>query len=415
MPGVRILSIDGGGTRALLTIEMLKALEQRTGRPLRDCFDLIAGTSTGGILAAGIQSGIPLDELERLYLDLSREVFVDEGRLTQTRRLLQTGAAYKASRLEQTLRRALPPLGSEDESMAERRERQERPSEPHAPRQRAPALLIVACLSSHAPPIPFVFRNYDHPDEREQQRKQRQDGEGGGGASRCAGSSGVPIWQALRASTAAPAYFPELVLREIAADGTAPAAAAPRPSPPPSPPSPPSRPSRPSPPSPPAVFHDGALLANNPTALALREARALFPGARIGVVASFGTGAFAPSTAERPGTWSALARTLVRATTRTEEVHALLSELLPAAGVRYFRFNPQVAEIRLDETSPPRLHEMQDVGRRHVGAGGPAAEQCSALAALLADGVPADGEADGRWPWPRALLSWIRGAVGSRL
>ena len=53
--GVRILALDGGGTRALVTIEMLKELEAQTGRRVHELFDVVAGTSTGGILAAAIQ------------------------------------------------------------------------------------------------------------------------------------------------------------------------------------------------------------------------------------------------------------------------------------------------------------------------------------------------------------------------
>ena len=53
---IRVLSLDGGGTKALLTIEMLKVLERATGRKVYELFDVIAGTSTGGILALAIQA-----------------------------------------------------------------------------------------------------------------------------------------------------------------------------------------------------------------------------------------------------------------------------------------------------------------------------------------------------------------------
>jgi patatin-like phospholipase/acyl hydrolase len=51
---VKVLSIDGGGIRGLIPATILRELEERTGRPIAELFDLIAGTSTGGILALGL-------------------------------------------------------------------------------------------------------------------------------------------------------------------------------------------------------------------------------------------------------------------------------------------------------------------------------------------------------------------------
>jgi patatin-like phospholipase/acyl hydrolase len=51
---VRILAIDGGGIRGLIPAVVLAELERRTGRRTAELFDLIAGTSTGGILACGL-------------------------------------------------------------------------------------------------------------------------------------------------------------------------------------------------------------------------------------------------------------------------------------------------------------------------------------------------------------------------
>src|SRR4051812_19958561 len=51
---VRILTIDGGGIRGIIPALVLAELEERTGRRAADLFDLIAGTSTGGILAAAL-------------------------------------------------------------------------------------------------------------------------------------------------------------------------------------------------------------------------------------------------------------------------------------------------------------------------------------------------------------------------
>lgn len=54
MNSYKILSIDGGGIRGVIPAMLLVAIEERTEKPVSSLFDLIAGTSTGGILAAGL-------------------------------------------------------------------------------------------------------------------------------------------------------------------------------------------------------------------------------------------------------------------------------------------------------------------------------------------------------------------------
>jgi hypothetical protein len=56
----RILSIDGGGIRGIIPALVLEEVERRAGKPVAELFDLIAGTSTGGILACGLT--IPGDD-----------------------------------------------------------------------------------------------------------------------------------------------------------------------------------------------------------------------------------------------------------------------------------------------------------------------------------------------------------------
>jgi len=58
-----ILSIDGGGTRGIVAAAMLAELERMTGKTCSELFDLVAGTSTGAIIAAGIGLGLSAQEL----------------------------------------------------------------------------------------------------------------------------------------------------------------------------------------------------------------------------------------------------------------------------------------------------------------------------------------------------------------
>jgi patatin-like phospholipase/acyl hydrolase len=51
---LRVLSIDGGGIRGIIPATVLAEVERRTDKPVAECFDLIAGTSTGGILALAL-------------------------------------------------------------------------------------------------------------------------------------------------------------------------------------------------------------------------------------------------------------------------------------------------------------------------------------------------------------------------
>lgn len=73
----RILSIDGGGIRGIYPASFLAGLEERFlgGASIAPYFDLIAGTSTGGILALGLASGLTAAELRDLYIERGCEIF----------------------------------------------------------------------------------------------------------------------------------------------------------------------------------------------------------------------------------------------------------------------------------------------------------------------------------------------------
>ena len=62
-----ILALDGGGTRGIYTAHLLAKIEQAFGTHIRTCFDLIAGTSTGAIIAGAAVSDIPMTEIVELF------------------------------------------------------------------------------------------------------------------------------------------------------------------------------------------------------------------------------------------------------------------------------------------------------------------------------------------------------------
>jgi predicted acylesterase/phospholipase RssA len=78
-----LLALDGGGIRGAMPARILQEIEERTGRPVCELFDLVAGTSTGGILALGLTKpaatgGGPAyaaADLLRLYVDRGAEIF----------------------------------------------------------------------------------------------------------------------------------------------------------------------------------------------------------------------------------------------------------------------------------------------------------------------------------------------------
>ena len=79
----KILALDGGGIRGMITVEVLaeieKLLRSKLGRGddfrLADYFDFVAGTSTGAIIAACISVGMSVSEIRTFYLDNGKEMF----------------------------------------------------------------------------------------------------------------------------------------------------------------------------------------------------------------------------------------------------------------------------------------------------------------------------------------------------
>ena len=105
----RILSIDGGGINGIFPAAILSHLEQNFlgGRIVGDYFDLIAGTSTGGILALGLGSGITATQMLDMYIEEGGAIFPPErrGMVGQARRYVT--AQYERASLDKLLEQRL--------------------------------------------------------------------------------------------------------------------------------------------------------------------------------------------------------------------------------------------------------------------------------------------------------------------
>lgn len=71
----KILSIDGGGIKGLYSASILASFENKTGKNIADHFDMICGTSTGGLIAIGLANGMSAKDLVDLYTENGSKIF----------------------------------------------------------------------------------------------------------------------------------------------------------------------------------------------------------------------------------------------------------------------------------------------------------------------------------------------------
>lgn len=170
----RILSLDGGGIRGVITIEVLVEIERqirsaykRPDMVLSDYFDFVAGTSTGAIIATAISMGWPVDKIRRFYLEKGQQMF-DHAHWWEVLRHRYTG-----ERLRELLQ-----LEFGEETLGSSKLR----------------TLLMLVMRNVTTDQPWVVTNnpncrFNDPDRIDCQLN-------------------FPLWQLVRASTAAPGFFP---------------------------------------------------------------------------------------------------------------------------------------------------------------------------------------------------------------
>jgi len=173
----RMLALDGGGIRGLLTLGILELIEKfiagRTGKALHEYFDYIAGTSTGAIIAAGLARGLTVGRLIKFYQDNGEAMF-EPSRLMD-----RVKSFYTAD----PLRYKLQEVFGENTTL-----------EP----QNLKCLLLVVTKNVTTDSAWPISSNpdaiYNNPQRLDCNLK-------------------IPLWQIVRASTAAPIYFPPEILQ----------------------------------------------------------------------------------------------------------------------------------------------------------------------------------------------------------
>jgi patatin-like phospholipase/acyl hydrolase len=172
----KILALDGGGIRGMLTLEILAKIESvlraALGRDdsfvLADYFDFISGTSTGAIIAAGLAMGRSVAEMRNFYLENGKTMFEKAAVLKRLHHLYE----------DEKLRAKLKEVYGEDTTLG-------------SDRIKTLLMMVMRNATTDSPwPVsnnPYAkFNDRSLPD--------------------C--NLDVPLWQLVRASTAAPVFFP---------------------------------------------------------------------------------------------------------------------------------------------------------------------------------------------------------------
>jgi patatin-like phospholipase/acyl hydrolase len=99
----QVLALDGGGVRGIFTAAILAGLEEDVGSPVVEHFDLVVGTSTGGIIALALGAGLTPRQILEFYVEERAAIFAGLPLLTNLRRLFR--AKYRPDGLEAALKR----------------------------------------------------------------------------------------------------------------------------------------------------------------------------------------------------------------------------------------------------------------------------------------------------------------------
>ncbi|CAH1783362.1 unnamed protein product [Owenia fusiformis] len=179
--GIRVLTIDGGGTRGLIAIEVMKRIQKMCNREMHELFDYICGVSTGSLIAmmVGVYR-IPLEECDRVYKMYAYEMF-KRSKHQGISSLVQKQAYYDTDQWVNILKHHMGEKLLIDT----------------AKDIDVPKMATVSSLYNTPIIKNHIFRNYNLPSSA---------------LSHYVGSCQHKVWQSIRASSAAPGYYEECKL-----------------------------------------------------------------------------------------------------------------------------------------------------------------------------------------------------------
>lgn len=180
----KILACDGGGIRGLMSVEILAKIEAElraaSNKPdlvLADYFDFVCGTSTGAIIATCIASGMAMDTIRQFYLNSGKQMFDKAWLFNQLKYKYndESLANLLKTALDKQLQETNATLGSANLKT-----------------------LLMMVMRNHTTDSPWPVSNNPYAKYNDHNRKD------------C--NLNLPLWQLVRASTAAPTFFPPEVV-----------------------------------------------------------------------------------------------------------------------------------------------------------------------------------------------------------
>ncbi|KAF5984859.1 calcium-independent phospholipase [Fusarium bulbicola] len=328
--GLCLLSLDGGGVKGLFSIIVIDRLMQETRRlegpgaeykkPC-DYFDLIGGTSTGGLLA------IMLGRLQmdtqlciQAYKSLSKEVFSRKFKVPflesfrKASNVALSWSWFDGDKLKDAVRRTVEENLLPSDSAVLRQSGCTVEDLTLITDMKSATYSFVCAVPKYEEKVKRI-RSYEPLDQRTNAPAER-----------------FKIWEAARATSAAPMYFPH-----IEAGGVS--------------------------------YFDGGLESNNPVIEVIEEAKQEFPDDKISTVISVGTGAYQASDASAG--LAGFMNYMINMATSTEKHHRSVLEDPRFADIRkegYFRLNGTLELGAIDLAAVERMEEIERLAESYLSS-----------------------------------------------